>query len=150
MNSFSKTGFTLIELMIVVAIIICLAMIAIPNFNYFLAKAKRAEVYVNLASLALAQKAYWAEHGRYARSLSGPEGLNWKPGGNFNYTYGLGDGESFVGQLKTPASELKNSHIGDQDFKLTAAGYINGTAKADIIAVDQNNRFEIIQDALKA
>ena len=150
MNSSSRKGFTLIELMIVVAIIVCLAMISIPNLMHFLAKAKRAEVYVNLGSLALAQKSYWAEHGRYAKALSGSGGLGWKPEGNFNYTYGLGSNDYFIGQLKTPASELKDSKITDNEFTLTAAGYINGSKKADIVSVDHNNKFEIVQDALAA
>ncbi len=148
MKRLVKGGFTLIELMIVVAIIVFLATLSIPNLMYFLAKAKRAEVYVHLGSLALAQKAYWAEHGHYTKDLSGSNGLGWKPEGNFNYTYGLGK-DTFVGQLNTPASELKHSKVSDQEFSLTAAGYINGSKKADIVSVDQNNNFTILQDALK-
>ncbi len=44
-------GFTLIELMIVVAIIGILAAIAIPNFVRFQARARQSEVNVNLKSL---------------------------------------------------------------------------------------------------
>ena len=53
-------GFTLIELMIAVAIIGVLAAVAIPSFRNYQWKAKRSEAYVNLGSLATTQKAYFA------------------------------------------------------------------------------------------
>jgi prepilin-type N-terminal cleavage/methylation domain-containing protein len=58
-------GFTLIELMISVAIIGLLASIAVPNFARWQAKSRRSEGFANLASLARAMKAYQAEHDEY-------------------------------------------------------------------------------------
>ncbi len=57
-----EKGFTLIELMIVVAIIGILASVAIPSFLNYQWKAKRSEAFVNLGALAHSQKAYLAVH----------------------------------------------------------------------------------------
>ena len=54
----SKKGFTLIELMIVVAIIGILAAIAIPNFLQFQAKSKQSEAKTNLGGIFTAEIAY--------------------------------------------------------------------------------------------
>ncbi len=51
----SKKGFTLIELMIVVAIIGILAAIAIPNFLKFQAKSKQSEAKSNLGAIFTGQ-----------------------------------------------------------------------------------------------
>jgi prepilin-type N-terminal cleavage/methylation domain-containing protein len=67
-------GFTLIELMIVVAIIGILASIAIPSFIDYQLTAKRAEAFANLGALAKAQKSYHAEFNTYVGVLSEPLG----------------------------------------------------------------------------
>lgn len=145
-----RIGFSLIELMVVIAIMAFLAMIAVPNFNRFLAKAKRAEAYVNLSSLCAAEKAYWAEHGTYSDTLYGNGGIGWKPEGNTYYTYGFAGAEgrnNFVGKLKTASSHLQG-RADDKGFVAFAAGDIDGDGDPDILTVDENNNIIIIKDDL--
>ena len=70
---FNKKGFTLVELMIVVAIIGILAAIAIPNFVDMQYRAKRAEVPGNVDGIKTAQIAYDAAFDKYI------EVDDWKP-----------------------------------------------------------------------
>lgn len=145
-------GFTLIELMIVVAIIAFLAVVSVPSFKRFLAKAKRSEAYMNLNSIYTAQKAYWAEHGKYSDVLNGEGGIGWQPEGEIYYTYGFGNGSEgvnyFVGKLGTPASHLSAAQANAQGFVVVAAGDIDGDGQPDIITIDDKNNIKIVQDDL--
>ena len=60
-----QKGFTLIELMIVVAIIGILAAIAIPNFLRYQAKSRQSEARTNLGGVFVAETAYFGEQSRY-------------------------------------------------------------------------------------
>jgi prepilin-type N-terminal cleavage/methylation domain-containing protein len=64
----NKRGVTLIELIIVVAIIGILAMIAIPAYIGQQKNAARTEAYSNLQNLRLLEEQYFAENGCYYMS----------------------------------------------------------------------------------
>ena len=112
-TSKNKKGFTLIELMIVVAIIGILAAIAIPNFIRFQLKSKSSEGKVNLAAIRTAEEGYMAEFGSYIAAAASPaaapgsakgaftdvgaaganfDTLGWEPEGNVYFSYGVAIG----------------------------------------------------------
>jgi prepilin-type N-terminal cleavage/methylation domain-containing protein len=145
-------AFSIIELMIVVAIIAFLATIAIPRyFNYF-AKAKQAEVSINLASLHTAQESYKAEHGTYTSDLTK---LNWKPQGNFQYTYGFNisgakEGINYItGALKAPKESLGTCMADKHNFLAKAAGDITGKNKLDVWQIDENRELKQVENGLR-
>lgn len=138
-----KVGFSLIELMIVLAIIAFLSMLALPNINFYLAKAKRAEAYIFLRALAQAEQLYFAERGEFTKDIAN----YWKPDAEHLYTYGFADGHSFVGTLHTPASYLSGSYARKNGFTIYAAGRIHKD-KVDILSINEQNKISIVSDAL--
>ncbi len=80
-----RGGFTLIELMIVVAIIGILAAIAIPNFLRFQLKAKSSEGKTNLAAIRTAEESYYAEYGNYVSALASPPTVGFNQKTNFSH-----------------------------------------------------------------
>jgi len=151
-KTLKKPGFTLVELMVVVAIIALLALVAVPKYWRFHAKAKRAEVYLNLSALHTAEKLYWAEHGKYSDVIIGDGGIDWRPDGQTNYTYGFAGSAGtnhLIGKLGTDASALGNlSQASEQGFVAVATADIDGDGKPDVITINENREIKIVQDDL--
>jgi type IV pilus assembly protein PilA len=140
-----KKGFTLIELMIVVAIIGILAAIAIPNFLRFQLKSKTSEGKVNLAAIRTAEESYLAEFGTYVGSTEYPVGsvtsqkqawpasaggfdkVGWGPEGKVFFQYAVATGG--IGYTASAIANLDNNAVNQ------AWGYKKLNAGADVDAV---------------
>ncbi len=68
--SYKKTGFTLIELMIVVVIISILSAIAIPKFRDVTENSKKAACRANMRTIASQETIYFMNHFHYTSMLS--------------------------------------------------------------------------------
>lgn len=146
-------GTSLIELLIVIAIIAFLSALSIPSFMKFLAKSKRTEAYMTLRAIYLAEKAHHLETGAYSAVLLGTsnEAIGWKPEGALQYSYGFpgSEGRNFVvGSLKAPGSALQGAGVTEQGFIIAAAGDIDGDGLCDVITIDQNGVIKLVVDDL--
>ena len=82
----NQKGFSLVELMVVVAIIGILAAIAIPNYQKFQRRARQAEPKTMLSSIYTAQTTFIAEYGLGTSNLLQ---MGITPGGQVQYLTGF-------------------------------------------------------------
>ncbi|WP_304504064.1 type IV pilin protein [Corallococcus sp. EGB] len=114
-----KGGFTLIELMIVVAIIGILAAIAIPNFIRFQAKSKQSEAKTNLKAIFTAQKSYFGEKDKYVTDFTV---IGFDPEPANRYSYGLKAGcVAAVPATAAGRVDAKTGCIGQDSGKFATA-----------------------------
>ena len=121
-----KGGFTLIELMIVVAIIGILAAIAIPNFLQFQLRSKTGEAKTNLAAIRTAEEGYFAEFNNYVPAALTPGGASqnkqiWPTGTTFDQLGWSPEGEVFFDYAIVAPS-------GAASYQLGAVGNLDGNA----------------------
>jgi type IV pilus assembly protein PilA len=106
-------GFTLIELMIVVAIIGILAAIAIPNFIKFQARSKQSEAKANLKAMFTAEKAFFQEKDRFS-ALVGEVGF--APERNNRYAYYVATAAVFDDRTGTTATTVTTATAIEADI----------------------------------
>ncbi len=119
----NKKGFTLIELMIVVAIIGILAAIAIPNFMNYQCKAKQSEAKSNLGNIKTMQEAYRAEHDAFSTSM-GAIGFSITSDARYTYSVPTATSSTFSAQA---TGDINGS---TDTWTIGPTGPLNNTANA--------------------
>lgn len=131
------SAFTLIELMIVVAIIGILAAIAIPNFIKFQCRSKQSEAKGNLKALYVSEESYRAEADIYVACTStecGSGGTNlmgYNPKGNkirYNYTVTAVATNAFIGTAASSSTDFGGA--GADSWTINDGNAITNTSNA--------------------
>ena len=115
-----KRGFTLIELMIVVAIIGILAAIAIPNFIKFQARSKQSEVKSNLKAFFTAEKSFFQEKDTYSEVI-GDVGFSPERGNRYAYYAGAAQTCQTRAVAGLPAAAANENCVHVDTFKYIGA-----------------------------
>lgn len=125
-----QAGFSLVELMVVVAIIGVLAMMAVPRVNSFIAKSRQSEAKVNLSSFYTFNKNFYVEFQGYTNSF---EAMGFSPEGQLRYNVGIGGGADANSQYRN----LKGDPGGTTDT-LTRCPVIDGKVGNDVECFTMN------------
>ncbi len=122
----NRSGFTLIELMVVIVIVGILSAVAIPKFMGASAKAKMSEVPTNIRAFETAQLSYIAETGKPGKI---DEIIFDKPTDSKWFTYADGDS---AGSIKVTAKSAIGSFPKDgtitSTYDATENKFIHGSS----------------------
>jgi type IV pilus assembly protein PilA len=141
----SSRGFTLIELMIVVAIIGILAAIAIPNFTRFQSKSKQSEAKTNLKALYTAAKSYLAEKDTFDVGMD-IMGFQPEPGYRYTYNYASTAGTKVYTGTKDGTCVGCTSAVTATAFTACACGNIDNDTTIDSWSMNDANNLANSQD----
>jgi len=162
-----REGFSLVELMVVVAIIAILAAIAVPQYKKYQLKAKTSEARMNIGAIRTAEEAYAAEEEKYVgcapdpSNIPGPAAhdfnysggfktISFKPSGKVYYSYAVYGNDNGTFQTSTEPTADSNLNIvivaeGDLDGDGAAGNSMaatisgNATAVASVNATNSND-----------
>jgi prepilin-type N-terminal cleavage/methylation domain-containing protein len=141
-------GFTLTELLIVLAIITILTMISVPAYIGQQRSAARTEAYSNLQNLRLLEEQFFAENGEYTIALGACAADN--PGNVATIQTGGGDPANAIPGFR-PGNGTSYSYCIEQDidlngaatatpcFRASAFGNAGTRVDSDVFAIDCNN-----------
>jgi type IV pilus assembly protein PilE len=116
-----KEGVTLIEVMVVVAIVGFLAAIAIPAYNDYVTRSRRSDAFTALETVRAAQEMYRAEKGFYASSFAGNVLAGCSSGmAGSNYTISV-DRSVSITQF-TADAQAQGQQASDFDFRIDQNG----------------------------
>ena len=140
--SLSKTGFTLTELLIVIAILGILIGIAVPTYIGQQKRAARTEAYSNLQNLRLLEEQFFAENGAYTASAANVAAIQvllpgFRPGTGLSFDYAITQNVALTPPVAVPYGGATVAQT--PCFVAVATGIAGSRVAGDVFAIDCNN-----------
>ena len=110
-----KSGFTLVELLIAVAIVGILAAVAYPSYMDYVLVSKRSEAQATLMDIANRQEMYYLDHHQYAVDLKTELGLSANPLITDNGYYSISSSSALATAGFTLTATAINEQAADTD-----------------------------------
>jgi type IV pilus assembly protein PilE len=125
-------GFTLIELMVVVALVAILAAVAMPSYGDYLRRGALPEAFTHLSDLRVKMEQYYQDNRNYGNTgattcanNNAPTWANFAPTGATRFTFGC----ALAG----------SSGTGNQSYTLTATGVAGSRTAGHVYTITQDN-----------
>jgi type IV pilus assembly protein PilE len=120
-----SSGFTLIEVMITVAIVAILAAVALPSYNGYILRGQQTDAFNSLSDFRTKMEQYYQDNRKYGSATAcanDSTASSWNRFSNTEYF-------SYVCTITDSATQ--------QAYSITATG-IKGQVKGDVYSIDQN------------
>ena len=122
-----KAGFTLIELMITVAVIGILAAIAYPSYMDSIHKSRRSDAINDLSAIALAQEKWRANNTTYGTLANVWGGVTTTSGGYYGLEITTNTGTAFTVNANAVSGKSQANDTGCTVFTINASGPLTNT-----------------------
>jgi type IV pilus assembly protein PilE len=133
-RAMNKNGFTLVELMITVAVVAILAMIAIPSYTQYVKRANRTDATKTITLDAQALERCYSQAFSYVNCAGAAAGTLASPNGKYNVTITIPDPLVPAPSYSISAVPLSPDQIADTactSFTLNTAGMQGGTGTSN-------------------
>jgi len=114
-----QTGLTLLELMVTLAIVAVLTSIAVPNYQFYIKRTRRADAMISLQRLANEQEQFYFDNNRYSNSLASINLNSTSPDGYYTLSLASISNTFFIGRAIPVAA---STQAGAGRFEIRSTG----------------------------